>query len=191
MAGGDMVPGRAHEIAELRRRIVELRDESLTYVEIGNIVGRDPSTVWHHYQQAMRQIPATAVEEHQKKLAQRLDEQLHRIDMERELLMGIIATPHVRISNGRVVREIIGRDDAGKPILGEPFMDDGPIQAAVDRLGRLDDQEAKLLGLYPKQTLAIERPTSELDTAVIALIQQAKDKAAAKRAAALGTGGDA
>jgi hypothetical protein len=180
-----MVPGRAHEIAELRRRIVELRDEGRTFTDIGNIVGRDTSTVWHHYQRAMRDIPATAVEEHQKKLASRLDEQLARIDMERERLMEILGKSHVHISNGRVVREIIGREKDGKPILGEPFEDDGPTMAAIDRLGRLDDQEAKLLGLYPKQTMVLERPTSELDTAVIALIQQAKATAAEKRAAAL------
>lgn len=182
MAGGDFAAS-AHETAELRRRIVELRDQELSFRQIAAIVGRDLHAVWNHYQTAMRQVPAAAVEEHQKKVASRLDEQLRRIDMEREVLMEILAKRHVTISNGHVVSEIIGTDeDTGKPIYGEPFEDDAPTMAAVDRLGKLDDQEAKLLGLYPKQQVSISRETSELDTAVITLIQSARERADARRA---------
>lgn len=183
MAGGNRVRNE-HQVAELRKRIVELRDEGHDFRAIAAEVGRDVSTVWRQYQQAMRQIPAAAIEEHARKAAQRLDEQLQRIDMERDVLMDIVAKRHVHISNGRVIYEITGTDpDTGKPIYGDPYEDDAPTMQAIDRLGRLDDQEAKLLGIYPKQTIAIERPTSELDSAVISLIEQAKVRAAEKRAA--------
>jgi hypothetical protein len=148
----------------------------MEFREIAAEVGRDVSTVWRHYQRAMRAIPAAAIEEHQKKIAQRLDEQLQRIDLERDVLMDILTKRHVHISNGRVVLELKGFDN-GKPIYGEPYEDDAPTMQAIDRLGRLDDQEAKLLGLYPKQTISVERPTSDVDKAVIGYIERAKAKA--------------
>lgn len=180
MAGGDF-GARSHESAELRRRIVELRDSSLTFRQIAAEVDRSLHTVWEHYQAAMRHIPAAAVEEHQKKIATRLDEQLRRIDMEREVLMEILAKRHVVISNGHVVSEIVGEDEeTGRPIYGEPFEDDAPTMAAIDRLGKLDDQEAKLLGMYPKQQLSISREPTEVDGAVLALIRSAQERAAAR-----------
>jgi hypothetical protein len=184
MAGGDMTPGRAHTTAELRRRIVELRDEGLAFRDIAAHpdVQRDVSAVWNHYNKAMRQIPAAAIEEHAKRCALRLDEQLRRIDMERELLEPIAFGHHVQVSNGVVVRPITGRDANGKPTYGDPIEDPAPVMAAIDRLHKLDDQEAKLLGIYPKQAISVTRETSELDATVISLITQAK-AAAAERAA--------
>lgn len=186
MAGGEMKGSRSRDTAELRRRIVELRDQDWGFREIAAEVDRDLHTVWSHYQKAMRQIPAAAVEEHQKKVASRLDEQLRRIDMAREPLEEIVFGHHVQVSNGIVVRPITGRDGSGKPVYGEPITDFEPVMKAIDRLGRLDDQEAKLLGMYPKQTIAIERPTSELDSARIALIEQARARAAERREKARG-----
>jgi hypothetical protein len=182
MAGGEQGSQR-HESAGRRRRIVELRDQDWTFRQIAAEVGLSLAATWEHYQAAMRQIPAAAVEEHQKKVATRLDEQLRRIDMEREVLMEILAKRHVVISNGHIVSEIVGEDEeTGRPIYGEPFEDDAPTMAAIDRLGKLDDQEAKLLGMYPKQQVSITRETSELDAAVITLIGKAKERADAKRA---------
>jgi len=169
--------------AELNARIVELRDADWTFREIAAEVDRDVAVVWRHYQRAMRRIPAAAVEQHQAKIALRLDEQLRRIDMEREILDDIVAKRHVHISNGHVVSEIIGQDELGKPIYGEPYEDDAPTMAAIDRLGKLDDQEAKLLGMYPKQQVSVTRETSELDATVIDMINRAKERAAAREAA--------
>ena len=58
MAGGSMRPGKAHDVAENKRRIVEMRDEGLGFREIASALHLDVSTVWHHYQRAMRAIPA-------------------------------------------------------------------------------------------------------------------------------------
>ncbi len=175
MAGGDH-GNRRHETAELKRRIVELKDEGLSFREVAAEVDRDLHTVWRHYQNAMREIPAAAVEEHQKNVARRLDEQLRRIDMERESVMDVLA-------KGK--RTVI--TPAGKVI--PDVEDDQALLAAVDRLVKLDDQEAKLLGLYPKQAVSISRETSEVDVAVIGLIQRAQDRANALRARIDDSGG--
>ncbi|HTI78527.1 MAG TPA: sigma factor-like helix-turn-helix DNA-binding protein [Mycobacterium sp.] len=171
------------EIAELRRRIVELRDQDWSFRQIAAEVGRDYHTVWDHYQRAMKQIPAAAIEQHEKNRAAALDAQLRRIDMQREVLEESLHTRHPQISNGHLVSEVIGQDEAtGKPIYGEPYEDHGPRLAAAAALDRLEDREAKLLGLYPKQTIAIERTTSALDQARIDRIEAAKARIAARDA---------
>lgn len=175
------------EIALLRKRIVELKDQDWSFREIAAEVGRDVHAVWKHYHAAMRQIPATAIEEHEKKRSARFDAQLRRIDMQREVVEEILHTRHVHISNGHVVSEIIGQDEeTGRPIYGEPYEDDAPRMAASAALDRLEDREAKLLGLYPKQSISIERTTSEVDEAVISLIEQAKQIEAEQAAAIKG-----
>lgn len=185
MPGGDLRRRRSTSSAEIRSRIVELRNQDWTFREIADHpdVNLDVANVWRHYQAAMRLIPAAAVEEHQAKVATRLDEQLRRIDMAREIAMDILAKRHVHISNGHVVSEITGQDEeTGRPIYGDPYEDDAPTMAAIDRLQKLDDQEAKLLGMYPKQQVAITRETSEVDAAVIGMINRARERAEAQAA---------
>ena len=151
MAGGEQ-DGQRHESALRRVRIVELRDAGLTFREIAEEVGLSLAATWEHYQKAMRQIPAAAVAAHAERVAARREEQLRRVDMEREAVVAVLAARHITISNGHVVSEITGHDDDGKPIYGDPVLDDAPVLAAVDRLIKLDDQEARLLGMYPKQS---------------------------------------
>jgi AcrR family transcriptional regulator len=139
MAGGEQRNER-HISAERRVRIVELRDQGLTFREIVAETGLAYGTVWQHYQKAMRDLPAAISEAHAERAAERVGEQLRRIDMEREAVMEVLTARHVTVNQGRVVTED-----------GQPILDDAPVLAAVDRLVKLDDQEAKLLGLYAEQ----------------------------------------
>jgi len=125
MAGGEYGNQR-HEAALRRDRVVELRDQGLTFKEIGEIVGRDTADAWRDYQRAMRDRPVVAA--HAERDQARKEAQLRRIDMERETAEAIILTAHTAYAvNGSA-----------------------PVLAAMDRLVKLDDQEAKLLGLYAK-----------------------------------------
>lgn len=136
MAGGEH-SGERRRAALNADRIVELRDQGLTFREIAAEVGVSFQRCWQIYQKALRDRPVIA--EHVAKRAERAAEQLRRIDMEREAVVEVLANRHVMVSNGVIVKED-----------GTPILDDGPILAAVDRLVKLDDQEAKLLGLYAK-----------------------------------------
>lgn len=131
--------------AERRKRVVELRDQNLSFREIASEMGLNLNTVWKHYQRAIREIPAEAIAIHAANQEKRRAEQLERIDMERESVMEVLAAFHVTVSQGRVV----SLDD------GTLVEDAAPVLAAVDRLHKLDDQEAKLLGLYAKAEVNI------------------------------------
>lgn len=157
MAGGDYT-GNSMEIAARRGRVVEARDaEGLTFRAIAEQECVDVHTVYRDYQRARRdavQLTPEALERAEKrKLGQlaRIDEQRRDVELQREAVMEVLTARHVTISNGVVVHED-----------GHPILDDAPVLQAVDRLVklddlliRLDDQEAKLLGLYPEKKIAL------------------------------------
>jgi hypothetical protein len=142
MAGGEHGGAQRLTSAELRARILELRRDGLGFRDIAERVGRSHVTVWHHYQAACREIPAAAVE------ALRTD-QLARIQLERDACLEILHASHPVVSNGHVVSEIVGQDETGKPVYGEPLEDAAPRLAAIRELRSLDDQEMKVTGGYP------------------------------------------
>lgn len=126
---------RAHEVALLKARIVELRDQGMGFREIAAEVGLSVEPTWRHYQNAMRDVPAPAVEAHATRAEARKEAQLRRIDMQREIHEAIIQSAHKTVTV------------AGKVLDVE---DHGPVFAATDRLVKLDAQEADLLGLKSK-----------------------------------------
>ncbi len=131
MAGGDL-GNRRHQTAELERRIVELRDQDLSFREIAAEVGLSLEPVWRHYKNAMNRIPAPAAEAHQARIEARREAQLRRIDMQREVHEAIILAAHKTVT---VSGKILDVDDFG------------PVFAATDRLVKLDAEESDLLGL--------------------------------------------
>lgn len=138
MAGGDHGNQR-HEAAQRRARVVELRNQGLGFREIAAETGLGLATVWRHYEYAMRELPAPFVAAAAAQETERRAEQLARIDMERDVVMGVLTANHVTVSNGKVISEV---------------PDSGPVLAAIDRLVKLDNQEAELLGLKAEQKVA-------------------------------------
>ena len=128
MAGGEH-GGERIDSAELRARIVELRRRRLTFAQIAAEVGRAESTVWDHYQAAMKDIPAAVVSVHRQEMLDQIDEAEHAV-------LAVLHTQHITVSQGRVVRD----DD------GSTVVDDGPILDAARTLVTLQARKAKLLG---------------------------------------------
>ena len=71
----------------------------------------------------------------------------------------VLRRRHLAVSNGRVVRHFVGveRDDDGIERLDpdgktipvfEDVEDDGPVLGAIDRITRIDQEIAKILGAY-------------------------------------------
>lgn len=149
--------------ARLRARVAELRDAGLTYRAISAELGIAPSCAWKYHEQWIRELRRGSIDL-QQRAEQAIREQhemirteRERLEMERDAAAEVLTARHLTISNGHIVSEITGTDDDGKPIYGDPLEDDGPVLAVLDRLQairdrllKLADHEAKLLGLYAK-----------------------------------------
>lgn len=135
--------------AELDGQILAGKKNGLTYQAIADQLGYSKQYVYRCYQRALRNLVEPSLAEYRAA-------QLARIQAQRDLVEEIANGRHVTVSNGRVVCEITGTSEDGKPIYGEPLEDVGPHLAAVDRLVKLDDQEARLLGMYPATKMQVD-----------------------------------
>lgn len=126
--------------AKLDAQILALKTDGLSFRAISRELNYDVGYVYRCFQRGLRTIRETAAEDYKAN-------QLARIAAQREVAEEILHATHVVVSNGHVVSEITGQDDEGKPIYGDPLEDSGPRLAAIDRLVKLDAQEADLLGL--------------------------------------------
>lgn len=137
--------------AEIEAQVVALKRQDLTFRQIADRLGVATMTAHRAFQRAkQRVIEATDFDTRTY-----INGQLAGIEASREILREILAAHHVVISNGHVVSEIIGRDADGTPQYGDPYTDDAPVMAAIDRLVKLDAQEAQLLGLNAEQKTSL------------------------------------
>jgi hypothetical protein len=143
MASRHGEPLRDLATAEQQRDVVSLKRAGLDFREIGRRLGISKSQAHRSFYAALDRIVEPEV-------AALRAEQLARIELEREETLDIMGAQHVVVSNGHVVSPVIAHNDAGDPVYGDPLIDHAPPLAAIDRLVKLDDQEAKLVGMYPK-----------------------------------------
>jgi hypothetical protein len=128
-----------------------LRARSWTYRQIGEALGMSTSTAYDAVQRALADTlaePAAAVRALE----------LEKLDALERAVLVVLEREHVTVSQGRVVRrrtdeieQVNGEDkvdDDGNPVyVWEDILDDSPVLAAVDRLLKVADRRAKLLGL--------------------------------------------
>ena len=133
MAAGGEHGNERHQAALRRDHVVELRDQGLTFEEIGHDLGVSTSRAWQLYRRALAERPVVAA--HLERRERALNAQLERIAMQREVHEATVLAAFKMISHDGEVLEV---------------EDPAPLQAATAALVKLDDQEAKLLGLYAK-----------------------------------------
>jgi len=135
----DVKADRAQRVAD----VAALRNAGRTYREIATELGISATTAWFDYEAWCNELRRgdPSIEQAAKEA---LWGQLARIRAEREAVAAVLTARHITVSNG-----VIARED------GKPIEDDAPVLAAVDRLVKLDDQEAKLLGIYAEKKLAV------------------------------------
>ncbi len=134
--------------AEQDAKIIELKRQDLSFADIGARLGISRAAAHRGFHRALPRITEPAADAYRT-------EHLARLAYAREIVMDVLATRHVTISNGHVISEITGHDDEGRPVYGDPYEDDAVILAAIDRLAKLDEREAKLLGLDAKTEVNI------------------------------------
>lgn len=120
----------SYAAAEEHAEWLRLRQQGLSYYAIAKRVDRSEATVRQAITKRMRDV----VEEPAAELRSL---ELARLDTLWQQALAIMAAQHPLVSNGRVIR-----DDSGQPML-----DDMPKLAAIDRLLRIQDRRAKLMGL--------------------------------------------
>jgi hypothetical protein len=171
--------GRFTRTAESRRhdnRAAELRGQGYSFQRIADELGF--ASKGHAHDAVMRayaDIPSEGAEH-----ARQLD--LERIDRLIEQAWTVMLTPHLAVSNGKVVRRFAGieRDDDGierldldgKPIpVFEDVLDDGPKLAAIREIRGLLERRAKITGYEAPARSRIEVVTPETIEAHIAALE--------------------
>jgi len=127
--GGDGRYTRGLSTAEQDAEACRLRARGRTYEQIGADLHLSKSSAYEAVQRALADTVREPADEVRQLELLRLDE-LHRA------ALGVMEATHYVVDKGTVVQWE-----------GAPLVDDGPVLAAIDRLLRIQERRAKLLGL--------------------------------------------
>ncbi|MFJ1698176.1 hypothetical protein ACIOHC_24175 [Streptomyces sp. NPDC088252] len=145
---------RTLSTAERDAAAADLRSKGWTYPRIAEHLG------YNHRADAYN-----AVQRVLKETVREAGEELRTLELERLDALYVAASEvlereHVTVSNGRVV-----------DLHGAPIPDDGPVLAAIDRLLKIQERRARLLGLDApvKRDISL---TDERAAAIEALVEE-------------------
>lgn len=170
---------RARSIAQIERdaQFLELRRRGLSYRQIAaQMLVSSQKTAYEAVQRALKDAIQEPADEVRQIELDRLDELMRHA-------LRVLATPHYVVSQikGEVITflDVNGTD--------KPVVDDAPILAAIDRLLKISERRAKLLGLDAPTRTRIEVITEDAVDAAIADLEREiaeHDRAAAGRGTA-------
>ena len=160
---------RSVETAERDAEAARLRSRGRTYPQIAEELGYCDKGAAHH---AVKKILDGIVVEARDLL---IKMELDKLDMMTRAVIDVLEGQHYVVSDGRIVY-IGDKDDPDR----KELLDDGPVLQAVDRLLKIADRRAKLLGLDAPKRVEVGDTTPDLDAAV-------RDLAAELAAAGRGT----
>lgn len=127
------------DAAEKAALAARLRSRGKSYQEIADEVGfTNRGTAYAAVQKVLKDTVTEAGEE-VKAL------ELERLDKMWQAALQVMEGQHWTVSQGKVVS-----------LLGEPLPDGGPVLAAIDRLLRIQERRAKLLGLDTATRVSID-----------------------------------
>lgn len=134
--------------AERDAEAAHLRAQGMSYREIAEALGyADPSGAYKAVSRALAAVPVEAVDELRAVELARLDDLTSRAWVVANKTHPVVA------ANGRVV---LGPD-------GEPLVDDGPVLHALDRLLKIAERRARLLGLDAAKKYEVRQQVVTLD----------------------------
>lgn len=143
---------RTEESAERDALACRMHNEGSTYPQIAEALGyADHSGARKAVARALAALVAEPAG-HMRTI------QLARIDLALVEVFRVMRTQHIAVSNGRVIM------DPADPT--KPLRDDGPTLAAIDRLIRLEERRAKLLGLDAPtrvETITVDQVEAEIN----------------------------
>ena len=145
----------------VQKTILEYRQQNMSFPDIGERLGFSQAYIYKLYKKALKGIIFETVETTRKIELQRLD------DLQLKA-QAILNTFHPIISQGIVVRDVID-DENGQPIIdlttGRPVtirvQDQGAVLSAIDRVLKIMERRAKLLGLDAPAKTALTNPSGD------------------------------
>lgn len=169
--------------AEERGIVASLRRDGMTFEQIGQERGYTKQRAHAIFQAALASIVSPAVEairaEHLAELAEA-----------RETVLAVMRSDQPIVSQGHIVSAIDGEDDAGKPIYGEPLVDQAQKLDAARALTAVQAREAKLVGADAPTRVETE-VSGQVDVTsipLVGLIEAARLAVEAEEAALKGGG---
>lgn len=146
--GGNGQFVKSADTAERDAEACRLRTRGLSYREIAAALGYDgEGSAYNAVKRSLNATLAEPAEEVRKTELQRLDD-LYRA------ALAVLERMHVTVSNGRVVQHRVAGTgtwdaEAGRWVDAEwvDLADDAPVLAAIDRLLKIQERRARLLGL--------------------------------------------
>jgi hypothetical protein len=155
-------PSNKARVAQRRARAIELKNRGLSWQQVAEQVPYldsegNPSAAF-----ACVDV-SRALKQANKELSMGLEEYREaarmRLDGLRRQVFAVLARPHYVLHSGQIVN---GPD-------GQPLKDDGVVLAAVDRLLRIEERQAKIDGTdaSEKLTIALDRRVDEETTVVV------------------------
>jgi hypothetical protein len=144
---------RSRTVDQIERdaRAVEYRRRGLTYRQIASEMGwKNQASAYEAVQRGLNDAIAEPAGEVRQLELERLDEY-------QRYALRVLAAPHLVVSQGVVVIN---------PANGQPLTDDAPVLAALDRLLKISERRAKLLGLDAPARARIEVIDDEIASAM-------------------------
>jgi hypothetical protein len=164
------------EVAARRSQVLALRTEQVPYAEIAQRLSVPESTARTDYQRAIEQLNRERNE--QAGLAIAVEEA--KLDALERAAWQVLRARHITVQHGKIVR---GED-------GEPVIDDAPTLNAIDRILKIAERRARLLGHDAPVRSRIE-VTDALDTQIEQLVAELEAVASGGEGAAAGPAGAA
>ena len=150
---GQFVQALGH--AERDRKAVQLRSRGQAYQQISDELGYGHSS---NARRAVKKIlDGIVVEGRDEAIKIELD----GLDMMTRAVFEVLEAKHYVVSDGRIVH-LGDKDDPDR----RELLDDAPVLQAVDRLLKIADRRAKLLGLDAPKRIEVGDGTPDLDAAV-------------------------
>ena len=157
-------PSHRAMVAQRRAKAIELKNRGLSWQQVAEQMQPDYNDSDGSPSAAFACVDVTrALKQANKELSMGLEEYREaarmRLDGLRRQVFAVLARPHYVLHQGQIVN---GPD-------GQPLKDDGAVLAAVDRLMRIEERQAKIDGTdaSEKLTIALDLRVDEETTVVV------------------------
>lgn len=157
-------PSQRAMVAQRRAKAIEMKNRGLSWQQVAEQMAPAYNNSDGEPSAAFACVDVTrALKQANKELSMGLEEYREaarmRLDGLRRQVFAVLARPHYVLHQGQIVN---GPD-------GQPLKDDGAVLAAVDRLMRIEERQAKIDGTdaSEKLTIALDRRVDEETTVVV------------------------